>query len=443
MEEQQPNLGHKIESREEAQLLRMERMLDNAQCTLLCLDVFVDNPEVSLPDLQTKLQDAGVWNNEEAVSSFLLSMKKTHSQVKKAISFLDEKMRIHHISKGEILFGRIISAESYTQNKSASPQGVVRLVEGNPFAVVLECAESSDFARIDKRTDVGGFFTDSQPIETLIEDIQFPLIVIRGLTEFMDGDGKLKRNEDKIGYLKHELDHAKNKVFINALRLIGKDRAVVWGGFIDVAGKVDSARRLKALWNSHPDEARGSVEWQSILGYALQRAKNELLADVGRSESFSTHLNNLIIQNGMYDFFLKKLGIPAGSGLHAALWVEYDRILKVNVLNSSNKGTDYNADLDTAEEVLQSYKALGLGERGELFRWVLGQIPLDKWKDQLDKTLFVDEAKCITAILASKENNPAVGPIIEEFKEYARNNQFKPLVIVAREYLERIQSVGH
>lgn len=452
---EQPPLQDRSELREQAKLVRMERLLDNAKCTLVLVDSFLENPQVTVPELSTKLEEANVLHDPPAAKRFIDSMIEARNKVSAAIGKLDALGDTTQSNSANILYSSLVRGKGETVN--VAPESLVRLNTRNPLAITLEVNSDRDFKRIDSRTNIGGFFNEETRLSSFDKEpyvVAFPLVVINGISSInmKPGSRHVNLNADKTLIFDHEAGHSRNRTFINALRrrktkiairqadgtdkMVTVDSGVVWGAFEDFESRKKDAALLITQWSSNPDEARNSLEWQSVIGYSLHRAKDELLADVEARDSLGPHAQNVLAKNNAYDYFAKRLDILPGTALYDALWKEYSERIKKNE--------------ETAEFVLQQYRRAGLSDRAEVFKWVLAQIPLEKWDDQLHKTLFVEEAehlKKIGDVMLDRDLITDTGVVQQiesiyvEFQQYVLSNEVKPLVVGLREYSTRITAM--
>ncbi len=246
--------------------------------------------------------------------------------------------------------------------------------------------ENSDFDKISPKTNVGGFYAQKVRSETLIstdekiKEGEFPIIVVN--------DSQQINKEVMVTNTieSHEKIHAENMVLRESL---AKQRKVVWTTVENYSELKIKAQLLRAKSLEKPKEAEGSPEWNAVLNYAYGQAKDEILAymhqkymgaPVGLSADPLVNLKKREIEDGLYDYFFR-LGIFPSEELFYKLCEGYEKTI-----------TD---SFEKASAVAREYNRLGLYRRINLMRWVLAQMPLKNWPEQLERTLFVKEAEGI------------------------------------------------
>lgn len=185
--------------------------------------------------------------------------------------------------------------------------------------------------------------------------------------------------------------------------------------------------RLKLNWTK-PELRVESDDWNEIMNYALERAKDELLAEFKVKDSLS-YLSKLLTKEGLYDYFTR-LGIKPDSELYNDLWKKYRDTLKFAA--------------ETAEYLLRAYREFGLKERLDLIRWVLAQIPLRDWDKQITNSAFWEEANYLLLINGrfTSERIPNDWDFLEareELGEELRKNQSHSLLPIINKYRPRLK----
>lgn len=404
----------KAEKREQAKLFRMEVLFDNALCIQALISALEEDPNIGESELERVLMKVGVIHPRSS-SEFMYQLLGTKQKVIDALSGLRGKSDDDRLAKR--LFQSAVVAKEGTQY---SPQGELFADTTYPLAVALYVSHSADFAHIDTRTNVGGFFKAHHELQAQESSNTqtFPLIVIRGDP----------RSSDYVTL--HEKGHAENRMIQNSLP--SGTRRVVWGTLGNIPMEEASAYLQSVDELKEEPDGEG---YARILEYACSCAKDELLADYkANQDSFALYLKHLEKRGGLYDYFLNRLFLPQSSEAYRELWNQYEQILTTNV--------------DAAKRVVQSYLRFNLYDRIEQFRWVLAQIPLDKWKEQLDATLFTEEAEMLNDIYreapvdlpvqSQREKMLPSMRIFRTFKDELKQASHLPLIPLIRNYMERI-----
>lgn len=396
----QKTVAEKAEKKEQAQLLRMQILLDNAQSTHFLTQSLYENPTLTPQKLEDRVQDANLVVHPEATQRFIHEISfQQRDSVRKARSELAKQAARRKIPSAELLFKWAVSSKRALA-PDWKPKGQLCLDDSFPLALILGVEKDADFKQIDQRKDVGGFYQKQlyyhypreylgQPITTLTSS--FPLVAVKGLTEPQ--------------ILAHEKAHAEHQPFRDALAKA--ERKIAWVQLYDQKKARISAGELQRKWDNNPAEALDSPEWESVLGFALAHAQDEILAEIGPENysGISQHIKHLKERGELYDYFQNRLNIETNSPLYEDLWQNYEFIL--------------DEAWEAIRPILLEYESLALDERTELFRWVLAQIPLKDWSVQLERSLFVEEANRIGEI-----NNSAVEYFVPE--EYQEEGFYNP-----------------
>ncbi len=355
----------KIHKQEQAKLLRMEMWLDNAQLTRELIEALEENPRMTKEDFIARVRERGNILHPEKTEFFVERLVSTRDKVIKA----DELLRKEAEATGKGLAETILTSLSEDHQP---PKGKVELIkEGYPLALCLE-VNAKDFARLDPEINIGGFYRGSADLDLEESREQVSGVPIIIMEESSRGD-----------YLRHEEGHAEIAPYRTALFLIrgafsprGK-HLTVWG---QPSFNLTEFEGIKEKMASGEKPER----WNDLVVLALSRAKEELLADM-KSESqiidIKSHLeNSLLERGGVYDFFIEGMSVKEDSKLHLELWEDYSAKLK--------ESTESALDLAVLYSAQSAWR-----KRAELFRWVLAQIPIAKWEEQLGKTLFIEEGQ--------------------------------------------------
>ena len=169
-----------------------------------------------------------------------------------------------------------------------------------------------------------------------------------------------------------------------------------------------------------------SSDWKIVVGAALTEIKDELLAGVLPqliNPDWDWHGNFLTERGNPYDYFIENCGLSPESELYNSLRETYEPIVR------------------KASATLQSctgaYVLFGLEKRLAIVRWVVAQIPIEKWEKQLTSAKFIDEAAQLREIYMQREVNPSA---FQEFQEQIVKNQSKPLFPYIEEYRQKVTS---
>ncbi|GEM_PF-3168974 len=394
-EEPQDTEGEKAKKKEHAREFRMEVMLDNARLMRDLTARLEYNPWSAKEDLMgmTK-ENAEFLAHPEVAETFvddlLASKKRVEDLIENKEHLRAEGLRI---PIAEILYRELIGSSSPWDYKL---KGRVSIDASYPLAIILYVENDEDFKKIDSRTNIGGFYRASNPDYNFVlgKSSEFPLIVVKGRS--------VKKAPGARGSLveEHEHGHAEHERLMSALKKA--ERKVVW-----VGPKILSPAIIYRLKDGSRPESRDK-DTNDVLDYALERAKDELLAEFRAVGSLRQHAN-LIIQKGVYDYFYQN-GFDHGTEIYNELWKKYKEILDLAVM--------------VADHLLEAYRKFGLQERIGLVRWVLAQIPIRDWNTQLPESAFWEEAEGLRSISArSVINNKDVQAAFEEFTEGIRKDQ--------------------
>lgn len=367
------------EKKEEAQELRMEVMLDNARLMQELTVLFEYSgwaTEEELGDIVKR--SAEYLAHPEVAQAFIQDLIDTRDRVYDVLGKMREK---HKGEEATFLYNQL----TINKSKTYLPKGRIALDKSYPLALVLFVENSEDFAMIDCRENIGGFYRASQPYVSyypISDSVQFPVIVIKGYLPEHRGQPGEERIEQ------HEKGHAENERFKKSLQKV--ERKAVW---LKTQIPIPQIIGQLNLFYKIPERVKGksSVEhlpqWSVVMDYALERAKDELLAEFTYSGQMQSHLNSLQKKGGVYDYFAA-LGIKPDSELYNDLWKKYDENL--------------NEAVKTTYTLLASYRKFSLDVRMEQMRWVLAQIPMRDWDKQIRKSAFLKEALWLSQI--EKEN---------------------------------------
>jgi hypothetical protein len=419
----------KTEKHERAKLFRMEVLFDNALCIETLISALEDNPNMSKEGLEQLLLKSRVVH-PEVTTQFVRRLLDIRIRVEEVLDALAAKHSPER--KAQLLYCSV----ARHQKKNEKPQGQLTMDTTYPLALALYVSNPEDFARIDARRNIGGFYAATQNVKLIgnLNPLVFPFIAIMG-------------SQGESDYvMRHEKGHAENRVLQNALP---KDtHRVVWGNLADKPTKEIVAYSTAVdTWSQSSDEeeqrklleyTRSHAKEQDkarVLQYALAHAKDEILAEYhANQESFGAYRKHLLKRGGLYDYFGNSLSIDTSSATYKELWTSYESILHENI--------------DVADAIVRAYKRLGLFKRIDHFRWVLAQIPVEKWKEQLEATLFVEEATILGDVpivpptflrMRVHDNGHYPSSIMyHTLRNDLLQNQHAPLIPIVHAYLEKM-----
>lgn len=410
------------EKREAAKLLRMEALLDNAQLT----EKLEEDPNVTSENLTNLANHSGKIIHPEAVIRFIRYISQARDRAETAMK--DAK---REAGKS----GQDVAHQLYTwlalpkfPGQNVKPEGELSVDSSYPLAIILYVRDKNDFNKIDSGINVAGFYRESADYTTTPENYQgkawrvFPVAVVNSI----DPSKKRALESPEIaqaeGVSMHEKGHAENKALIASVA----QTKVVWGEY-------DIPPRLENPYYPPSQEA--------LLEYALAHAKDELLAEMNaQGIVFFQHLPALMKKGGVYDYFANKLKVKPDSILYNRLWDDYQVIVRGAV--------------QAARELTEAYQfpPFTLSEKMRSLRWVLAQIPIQKWESQLKATLFFQEARELQLVKDRMREIYDIGmanPESAEMKLFDKcemrflDNQERPLFPDMREFwvaVERLDS---
>ncbi len=386
----------KAEKKESARSLRMEIMLENARIIKFLITQVETNPTQTENELFEQAQkSASYLAHPESVSKFIAELIKTNTRVKKVI----EKSVAQAGQKPEEYGKTLIEIITKNNNPFLKLKGQVRLDLSYPLAIILYFEKPSDFKAVtDFEENTMGLFDHKQIIETPDVSLNFPVILMNGYDENMLPNQKI---------LEHEKGHAEHVQLVSALQKT--KRKTVW-----LETMPDINKSVKKL-NGYPNDEIKTLpkpELETILKLALERAKNEILALLkqGRYDLLQSSPTAMTEKNGAYNFF-RHLNIEQDSqAFRLHLWPEYKQKLK--------------EACEKLNDLIVPYTELGLNERIDLMRWVMAQIPLIDWPNQIEKSGFAKESKMLSDLIkqGKKEMNPKLLATIQHIQRSQLHN---------------------
>lgn len=412
------------DKREQAKLLRMEALFDNARCAEAAITLLEENPEITKDEIEEKLTNDRSFSivHPQTVEIFIENLIASKRKVMAARDFY-------------LKFGKDADLPGVFY-RSLVPEGMDKKAAGNltldwhyPLAVTLFVAEKGDFAKIDNRTNVGGFFEARRAARSREGDLytEFPLIVNRGDPNTQGGVVNT-----------HERGHAENSVLKRTLR--EAEMKIVWGKMFNDFGKeAEIGERVAKAVETEGQNALKNKDVKMVVAHALSCAKDEVLAEYKEKNKISErHVGTLLTRGGLYDYIKNYWKISDESAAYYLLWKNYsDRLVQA---------------CDSVKDVLNSYERIGLKKRIKRMRWVLAQIPLQRWNTVMIDSGFQEEAEWIgrTDVLLNDYrkagmNNvePERAALIRELFKGGKihDHEDKPLMPFFREWDKRWQEL--
>ena len=357
--------------REAARDLRIEIYLSWAHVADTTIETLLDKPLLSDDELQAVVaRQKPIIPKPEVADQFLnsLILARNRSLVVERVFRVRAKLpetdkEVPDWPKEEKeKVGRL----AFKELTGKDPVDKVSLMD-TTIALGVELGEE-DFETLDPRINIAGFYMETGRVKIgrFQEDkLNFPFIGV-------------KRAEEQGRVVRHELAHAVNSSIIQALiKSDARLRGWVWGGEADI--KLPEIKSIDEL-NSHLRKR--------ALPYALSRAKDEILADYGAISDFS-HLDNLTLRHGIYDYFDERIRFLRDKGLLEVGQGEVDSVVNgywQEYITSVKKAVWIAKTIDGI------YSLYGLGIRRRLFKFVLAQIPMAGWAAVLERD-FLSEAR--------------------------------------------------
>lgn len=437
------------EKREAAKILRMEAFLENAKCTQLLVEFLEQNPHASIEELEEYIVKNAKVIHPKNLNNFIELLTKERDRASTLVNLLiteDKGKRLSQDPAIRLYQGlcRLRRPSNPKTRKPIHPEGPINLDDTYPLALILNIKNENDFANLDERNNIGGFYNPHKPYSQPKVGGLFPIIVTQG-----NIDRVASMLFGKTPITSHEKGHAENHAFSGSL---GKKVRCVWGHESSILASAKN--RLKELWGVDKKITIESQEYQEVLQYALASAKNELLADYKAEQHFG-HAASLKTKGGLYDYFIHHGITPEESPtLYTQLWKDYEEAI-TNACKAAEKITNlYGNTLSSASIFMgNDYddRSEYIGKRVELFRWILAQIPLEEWAKQLAGVPFLEEAKQLDeafktgGLIKNLDNNDSSKPVLEElyreFTELTKLHQDQPLFEISKNFLEKVKAI--
>ncbi len=401
----------KAEKKEKAKEFRMEVMLDNARLMANLTAQLEWNPWSTTEDLQNSTnKTAEFLAHPEVVKNFINDLHTVKTRVE---SVLDKA--------GNRDFAAYQVYKQLIKNNSLEyePRGKIKVDMSYPLAVMLFVEDSKDFNMIDSRENIGGFYRASATFSFGEQELNIPVIVVKGEFRSVNKAPAIKRVED------HEKGHAEHERLISSLNASG--RKVVW---FKAQPKAKTVTSLKELANTKQPEK--TKEFEQILNYALEKAKDEILAELKASSyEAGKYMANLKKRGGVYDYF-SGLGIAPDTQMYRDLWAAYEK-----KLDDAFKSLNF---------LLIIYKLWSLDYRFEVIRWVMVQIPLKDWAQQINKSGFKKEAEMLYALMIERSqmliSNGKISPALEEMIKQINADQWRSFIPIIKKYQNTFSNIN-
>ncbi len=401
----------KTEKRERAKEFRMEAMLDNARLMANLTAQLEYNPWSTKEDLEHSVnKTAEFLAHPEVAQNFINDLQAAKTRVESALGKPENKKNAAYQ-----IYQQLIRAE----NSDYDPKGKIEVDMSYPLAVMLFVENDKDFEMIDPRENVGGFYRASMTFTLGVPEVTAPVIVVRGQLRSFEKVPAIRRIED------HEKGHAEHERLVSSLNISG--RKAVWFKsrpyFKTITSLVGGAE-LKELNSANQPEIAG--EFEKVLNYALERAKDEILAELKAAPYvIAKHIENLKRRGGVYDYFFG-LGIAPGTQAYKDLWMAYNKKLD-KAVKSLNL-------------LLTTYKIWSFGYRFEVIRWVMAQIPLKDWSKQINESGFKKEAEMLFDLMSQRgqmliqdgKSSTALEKVIQQIN----TDQWRSFIPIIEKYLE-------
>jgi hypothetical protein len=393
-----PQIQKKIESVrgqhsiEAAKELRMEILLENAKILQTSIRAVADNPALTREELNKLIDENCQITHKELTNAFLQNLYSRKNKISLESLLIKTIGEIGKDDPAKIVYRTLITDLNKKDDKQF-PTGQVKLIE-LPLALGLEVEKDEDYKLIDPGTNIGGEFFDSVRLffPSINNGFNSPVIIINGF--------------EKIHYIGHENIHAENQLFMQTL-IRERKCNVVWGPLLEAIKYTNQLDQpINYLINTPAEEIwknRKSPEWEFWINFALTQAKDEILAEIGPTGgNIAGHLGNLLDKNGQYNYFSYiheldfattfNIGDGLKSNLGDELWKDYTQRLKQST-KTIEKFHETVVSVD--------YFSEGWYKRYKLLGYILAQIPIQDWEQQLEKTGFAREIRDYESIQVS------------------------------------------
>ncbi len=459
--------AHSPEAQERAKLLRMELVLQHASMAQAAIRFLQDNPRSERDEVFDYLERSCPQVSYRVRTDFVASLDATREQVLEAMWVIDG-IASGSTQAGPDIGAKVIYDSLRHENGDAPLEGEVRLSLRHPLAPILYVDDPKDFDNIDPRNNVGGFYnpdvslyykgrtvvSPDDPDDYVVSSVRFPCIAVKGFEKIYYTDDPEEQRHAEYSMqrevevtTKHEEGHAENAVVQD---MNASERKLVWGRYSSQRGLSNAFADIAVDYVDEQGEVerlRRLPSWRYIMGDALSRAKDEILAEmVSGATSISPHVDYMLDKGGLYDYFghsfLDEKGRAIGGrkAIYDALWNEY-----TDIVRAAEKRV-----LRLKEVYRLRY---GLQQRQEFMRWVLAQWSLEQWPRQVEGTLFYQEVDELETIIndyfsmhtkvESGELTPADAErrhaAFQRLYEQMQENQDKPYIGYIKEFYASIQ----
>ncbi len=399
----------RAEKKERAKEFRMEVMLDNARLMSNLTAQLEWNPWSTTEDLQHSVnKTAEFLAHPEVAQGFINDLQAAKTRVESVLDKAENKKITAHQIYQQLIRGKSSDYE---------PRGKIEVDMSYPLAVMLFVENDKDFEMIDPRENVGGFYRASVTFISGVPEVSAPVIVVRGQFRSFDKAPAIRRIED------HEKGHAEHDRLMSSLNTSG--RKAVWfksrPDFKTVTSLIGGAG-LKELGSAKQPEI--ADEFEKVLNYALERAKDEILAELKAAPyDLGKHIENLKRRGGVYDYF-SGLGIAPSTQVYKDLWATYNK-----KLDEAVKALNF---------LLTTYKIWSFRYRFEVIRWVMAQIPLKDWSKQINESGFKKEAEMLLDLSNQRGKmliqDGKVSPALNEVTRQINADQWRSFIPVIEGY---------
>ena len=378
----QETSDQKKAKQEAARQFRVDVLWDNARIAENIISQIESNPWVGNEDLLKGANSIKYLAHPEAVKDFIDNLSGA------AWNTLEKTRRVEYdtpdgMTQAEYIYSSVVEEKT---GSSLRPRGKVELDKDYSLAVILYISDKKDFKLIEDHANIAGFYRSGNYIG-------FPLIVVFGKKP--DPSSVVDR------VTVHEKGHAENDPLSSTDEYRHNSAKFFWGSlgpFFKNSEITDfmAVHNQKSYEGIDLDAELAKMEmnpiWQKLLNFALNRAKDELLAALKSGEKgFKMQFESLMMrediykERSVYDFF-KKRGIPTDSVVYSTLWRKYFIIIY--------------ASFKTVLLLIDRYKSIKpRANEGapyplvQQFRWVLAQIPIEKWPLVLKKSGFFEDSQ--------------------------------------------------
>ncbi len=378
------------ESKErQAKLLRMEMMLATGQAAQLTIETLSRQPMATIEQVKESLETKQTITHPEALEAFIEYVVAQKQQINTTLEPLRERLADEGYPADDpsslTLYGQFLVDEGFSADINFDK---VVLDLSHPLVVVMYVGSDAQFDNLVKSLNLSHL--EAEPLiqennpyfpktrrltikQRQLTDLHFPILMI-------NRPQASRLGSETASAISHVESQATHQVIQASLEKTGRQN--LWGSYVSVEAATQAAEQLVA---DSPDSAEQvKVLEQRVLSGAFGLAKNYLLeyyASLRVSSFEQRNLTDWFTEiNSPYDALAALLPDNASVELQARL---RDRYLPV-----VRQGLALCQDLRLYAEL-----PVHLYARGQSLYWVLAQIPLEQWSNQIDRTLFREEIK--------------------------------------------------